>query len=252
MNLGGVQAFRNMNVYIIYFVGVVLLALLLIIYPYIIIVYLIIFILHKLQNNKIKELQLKFPTWNVFNHNLRRNYPNIVIGNSEGYWSIQNQKNKNDDILDLTLPEQSFIMQFDVLKHFFSIARDGGCVFLFLRESELCSVDKMIVLPFHYSILHPWLFPRTRKQKIKLRFSWLFMPLWLFKCLGVRIRLSQPKSQKNAEMNLNIIKEISRFCKERNLLFQMILLDKWHEDVLEWLRSENISFRFFEEFNNCR
>lgn len=175
-----------------------------------------------MNKNYIDQLINRFPTWEHFNRNLTRNYDSLIVGSTAAYMSMLNNKTADSNSLNLSIPDQQITMIFEIIKHFFSIVREGGEIVIILSESELKETDKKEILPIHRMILHPWLYPKTKWAIRNMKYPLLLQPVWALRCMGIKIPHIFLNSSK--EQNLIMIDEIKRFCEERTLQFQLNII----------------------------
>lgn len=200
---------------------------------------------------KLAHLKERFPNWEIFNRNLKRNYDFAVIGNSLGY-NVYNKLPCLQNGLCWALPDQQFYMQKQVISHFFSIIKQtgGGKIVQVTSRRELMEMDRRKVLSFHYSILHPWLYPDNHKRKKMLPYLWMLHPIWFLKIQHVNFLQYNKSNGEALSSNLLQIKETALFCTERNIDYVLVYIGQIHEEVLKQLNDMHIpavDFRIWSE-----
>lgn len=245
---GGVLVFEYMKR--IYKLLMLFVALFLVyIWKWSIVVFVISFCMMRFAKKKIKRLQEQFPNWKTFNHNLQRNYDFAVIGNTIAYNCNEKIPTKNH--LCWALPDQQYFMQKEVLKHFFSIIKTKGCVYLVTSQDELIRKDERKTLNFHFTVLHPWLYPDTCYIRNKVAYTWLFSPLWFLKVLHVKSFTKRNLEKCDIDANLDSIKVIGDFCKDRDLTFILVLVGNFTEEVICEIVDRNINNISYEDWVQC-
>lgn len=209
---------------------------------YLILFYLLLGVYLYLAYKKITQLRSNFPSWEIFNQNLKRNYDFAIIGGSSAYMTVR-KHSINKNFMNWTLPEQHFLMCFQCIKHYFGILKKHGKVYILISEKELLLQDKRICLPFHRTIFHPWLYERIALWRICI-----FSPLWILKCYGVRTFSMYVKHKCNADNNMKIIEDIALFLKERDLDLILVPL-KTSESLMNFAKKyKNIQVKCLNDF----
>lgn len=197
----------------------------------------------------IARLRENFPNWELFNRNLNRNYDYAVIGNSSGYNAYRKIPHMRN-CLCWALPDQQFYMQKQVLNHFFSILKStDGWLFQVTSQKELMEVDKKKVLSFHYSILHPWLYPDNHNRKQKLPYLWILNPMWFLKIIHINLFINNRTDSQALGSNLMQIRETVLFCKERNIKYTLVYKGKVQDEVLNQLNDMHIPIIDFRKWS---
>lgn len=167
----------------------------------------------------------QYPTWQNFNKNLDRNLSKVIIGSS---YAFRHRKIFEADRY-WCLPQDNIYVQFEILKHFYSIIKTGGNVTLILSSSEIQEYPKRIYRTFHYRILQAALLPPKRVYKKYLNYPILniewavkILNLWCFN--GGKLKVINKEIVIPSETK-NTIKEISKFCNDRDLTFNLIIPD---------------------------
>lgn len=214
-----------------------------------IIVFITFYCLTVVTKRKVSQLRKQFPNWEMFNNNLKRNYDFAVIGNSLGYDIYENIPHKFNSLC-WALPSQQFYMQKQVINHFFSIIRQtGGRIYQIVSQRELMEIDRKKVLPFHYLILHPWLYPDNHNIKRHFPFIWIVSPLWFLKVLHVNMPTVNVKVGQALIPNLAQIKKIEQFCVERNIEYVLVYYGKVSNEVLKQVNEMHIPSMDFKEWS---
>lgn len=119
----------------------------------------------------------------------------------------------------------------------------GGKIYVLLKQKELEAKVTKKALPFHYLVLHHWLYPNSRSNKLKMRFHVVFQPIWTLKCIGVKI----PECSKTGDIgeSIKLIKEIQEFLLLRSREFTLVLLGDYEKQVLKSMESAGVSFVSF-------
>lgn len=194
----------------------------------------------------IKQLQSRFPNWENFNNNLIRNYPCLVVGGTSAYIKMRNVDYLESQVLNLTIPSQNLYMCKEVVRHFFSITKVGGRIILMLSQSELESKLSNEPLPFHFTVLHHWLYPRRRKTDLKMRFPFLIQPVWTLRCMGYKF--PQRFVCGDLKDNITFIRGLQSFCLERGRTLQIVLCDDVDDKTQNMLESGGVKYIGFNKF----
>lgn len=182
----------------------------------------------KFANRKvIKTEQILFeqyPTWQNFNKNLDRNLSKVIIGSSYAF------RHRNIFKADRywCLPKDNIYVQFEILKHFYSIIRKNGEVNLILSRSELQEYPKKTYRPFHYRILQPALMPNKSCERFLsypiLNIEWAVQILNILSFSDCKSKETDKEIAIPSETEA-VIKEIHKFCSDRDLKFRLIVPD---------------------------
>lgn len=169
---------------------------------------------------RIEKIVARFPNWTNFNNNLTRNYDTIVLGGTEAYLKLQKQVLDEKKVLNLSVPQQGLYMSCQVLRHSSSILKDGGTVFILMSKDEINLKDSRQPLPLHNTVLRQWFFPKNKWTRYQMKYPFIFQPLWTMQCYGIKI--NESKKPCDPSENVKILKEMSDYCKERDLKFYII------------------------------
>lgn len=110
-------------------------------------------------------------------------------------------------------------------------------------------IDRKKVLPFHYLILHPWLYPDTHNIKRRFPYIWFVSPLWFLKVLHVNMPTDKAKVGQAMVQNLAQIKRTEQFCVERNIEYVLVYYGKISNEVLKHVNDMHIPSMDFREWS---
>lgn len=212
------------------------------IYYYLIFFYLLLSLYLYFAYKKLAQLRSNYPSWEMFNQNLKRNYEFAIIGGSSAYKTVKKYALK-EDFMNWTLPEQHFLMCFQCIKHYFGILKEHGEIYMLIDDKDLLLQDKRDCLPFHRTIFHPWLFERIALWRICI-----FSPLWILKCYGVRIYSLYTKCKCDTSSNIKIVEDMALFLRERDLNLILVPL-KTTENLMNFAEEcKNVQVKCIDDF----